>query len=70
MVVPLFGNVRNKHVTIPSWDESPYGEEELQKMIKIIPVKDVRDLGIVWCIPDLQPHYRTNVRTLLDYASR
>ena len=33
----------------------------LQVVTKAVPVKDYRDLGVSWSIPDLHPFYKTNV---------
>ena len=30
MVIPLFSNVENKDVTIPEWNEHPYGPNEVK----------------------------------------
>ncbi|CAD5115557.1 DgyrCDS4521 [Dimorphilus gyrociliatus] len=60
MVVPLFGDVKNKSVDIPEWKDHPYGPEQLKKLIKIVPVKDIRNLYVNWPIPDLRNHYRSN----------
>ncbi|XP_013403642.1 insulin-degrading enzyme [Lingula anatina] len=60
MVLDLFSNVENKEVAIPEWPESPYGPEQLQVKAFVVPVKDIRNLSILWPIPDLQEHYKSN----------
>ncbi len=30
LVVPLFGDVENKNVAVPSWEEHPYGPNEVK----------------------------------------
>jgi insulysin len=61
MVVPHFHGVENKKVTIPHWEEHPFGPAQLQNMCYVTPVKDIRNLSVSWSIPDLQPYYKTNV---------
>ncbi|XP_060579124.1 insulin-degrading enzyme-like, partial [Ruditapes philippinarum] len=60
MVVPHFHGVENKKVTIPHWEEHPFGPAQLQNMCYVTPVKDIRNLSVSWSIPDLQPYYKTN----------
>ncbi|KAH9525028.1 hypothetical protein Btru_000137 [Bulinus truncatus] len=60
MVVPLFQNVVNKKTTIPRWDEPPYSKEELQCTVYAVPVKDIRELSVMWPTPDVCDHYKAN----------
>ena len=61
MVVSLFSGVENKAVTLPSWPDHPFRQEECQKLISVVPVKDIRNLNITFPIPDLHSFYKTSV---------
>ncbi|XP_041369113.1 insulin-degrading enzyme-like [Gigantopelta aegis] len=60
MVVPLFGHSKNKNVTVPQWDDNPFGSDQLQLKITVAPVKDIRSMNVTWPIPDLDPYYSSN----------
>lgn len=45
----------------PKWTDSPYGPEELRKKLSVVPVKDIRNLGISFPIPDLADEYKASV---------
>ncbi|XP_055333075.1 insulin-degrading enzyme-like isoform X2 [Paramacrobiotus metropolitanus] len=59
MVVNMFSEVPNKNVTVPHWERPPFAPEQLQTQLKMVPVKDVRSLNIVWPTPDFHPFYKT-----------
>ncbi|GAU94160.1 hypothetical protein RvY_05985 [Ramazzottius varieornatus] len=59
MVFGMFAEVPNYNVTIPHWKEPPFSAEHLQCQLKVVPVKDVRSLNLVWPIPDLHQYYHT-----------
>lgn len=56
MVVNLFSGVKNKNVTAPNWPDHPYGPKQLQMKGLIVPVKDLRNLNIIFAIPDLHDY--------------
>ncbi|RUS68868.1 hypothetical protein EGW08_023369 [Elysia chlorotica] len=60
MVVPLVEGIVNKNVQVPSWDSSPYSENELQITVCAVPVKDIREMVIVWPTPDFSDFYDAN----------
>lgn len=60
MVVPLVSEVENKNLPYPEWTTHPYGPNELKTMCYVVPVKDIRNLGVNWSIPDLHDYYKTN----------
>ncbi|KAK0053563.1 insulin-degrading enzyme-like isoform X1 [Biomphalaria pfeifferi] len=60
LVVPLFEHVVNKKVQIPRWDNPPYTQNELQCIVYAIPVKDIRELSVLWPTPDVSEYYRAN----------
>ena len=62
MVCNMFLAVPNKNVTVPKWDSPPFKSDHLKVQLKVVPVKDVRSLNVVWPIPDLHAYYNTKVR--------
>ncbi|XP_059153920.1 insulin-degrading enzyme-like isoform X2 [Physella acuta] len=60
MVVPLFQQTVNKNVAVPRWDDPPYTSNQLQCIVHAIPVKDIREMSVVWPTPDLSEHYKAN----------
>ncbi|KAM3913652.1 insulin-degrading enzyme isoform 1-T1 [Leptodactylus fuscus] len=60
LLVKLFGEVENKNVPVPEFPENPFHMPYLQKMCKIVPVKDLRNLYVTFPIPDLQKYYKSN----------
>ncbi|KAI0220840.1 Insulin-degrading enzyme [Lamellibrachia satsuma] len=60
LVVPLFAGVTNKSVAVPEWPEPPFGPDQLKLTAQVVPVKDIRNLSVMWPIPDLQPYYQSN----------
>jgi len=61
MVKPLFSLVKNKDVEIPRWSESPFGPEQVGVLIRVLPIKDIRQMNIVFPFPDTTKSYRTGV---------
>ncbi|EDO37735.1 predicted protein [Nematostella vectensis] len=57
MVVKLFSPVQNKNVTIPTFPEHPYGAEQVQTLFKVVPVKDMKNLNLMFPIPDMSKYY-------------
>jgi len=61
MVSPLFSRVANKNVDQDKWPENPFGPEQLAKRIDFVPIKDIRNLSIMFPIPDMTAFYKTSV---------
>nr|CAD7441027.1 unnamed protein product [Timema bartmani] len=59
LVVALFSAVRNKEVEVPRWPQHPFGPDQLRMKAYIVPVKDLRNLGITFPVPDLHEHYKS-----------
>ncbi|RWS24697.1 Insulin-degrading enzyme-like protein [Leptotrombidium deliense] len=59
LVVTQFKNIENKGVVVPIWDSHPFREAQLKKIIKIVPVKDIRTLKLSFPIPDLKKYYKS-----------
>lgn len=61
IVVRLFSEVDDKSVTPPSWEEHPFKDESLRTCAYIYPVKDVRNLNLVFPSLDMQEYYKSAV---------
>lgn len=61
MIVELFTNVKNKNVKAPSWPSHPYKDDQFKTMVYICPVKDVRNLNILFPCEDLTEYYKSAV---------
>ncbi|XP_019877386.1 insulin-degrading enzyme isoform X4 [Aethina tumida] len=59
MVTELFATVEDKNVTAPRWEEHPFDDEHFKTLVYISPVKDVRNLNIVFPSVDLTPYYKS-----------
>lgn len=57
-VLQKFSEVKNHQFGKFQIDGHPYGEKALQKIIKIVPVKDRRVLELTWLLTNQAPHYR------------
>lgn len=64
MVAELFATVEDKNVTAPRWEEHPFDDEHFKTLVYISPVKDVRNLNIVFPSVDLTPYYKSAVSTV------
>ena len=65
LVEKMFTAVQNKNIPLPKWLESPYGPNEIGKWAKLVPVKDLRQITIMFPIRDTTEFYRTGlIRTL------
>ena len=60
MVRRLFGGVKNKDVDVPSWPRHPFGEHQSKTQHYVVPVKDLRQLNILFPTNDLHPYYKTS----------
>lgn len=61
MVVKLFSEVKDKSVESPKWEKHPFNEEHFRTCVYMHPIKDVRNLNIVFPCPDLQEYYKSSV---------
>ena len=67
MVTDLFNNVENKNVEGPSWLQHPYLPKDNRSLTYIVPVKDIRNLDMLFPIPDInRDNYKSGP---LDYLS-
>lgn len=67
MVVELFPHVRNKEIALPMWPEHPFNEQHFQTKWYVVPIKDIRNLFVIFPLPDLQEYYRSAVTNMFFY---
>jgi len=67
MVVDMMAGVMDKQVTVPEWPEAPFGDNELKTITHIVPVKDIRTLGLTWGVPDLNDEYKSRPTNYLSH---
>lgn len=60
-MVQLFSYVKDKSVTPPKWEEHPFKDENLRTCAYICPVKDARNLNLVFPSFDMQEYYKSAV---------
>ncbi|CAI2726115.1 unnamed protein product [Schistosoma spindalis] len=69
-----FSEVIDREVVQPSWDDTPWPDICLKKMVYVVPLNDIHQMNIMWPIPDYIPDYTTQapsyVTHLLGHESR
>lgn len=65
MVVNLFSAVKNKNVEVPKWEEHPFTYDQLRTCAYVVPIKDIRNLNIVFPAPDLLEYYKSAVSFIM-----
>lgn len=68
IVLRLFSDVKDKSVIAPRWEEHPFKQESMRTLAYVCPVKDIRNLNIIFPSRDLQEYYKSAVsnNVLLD----
>ncbi|CAG7838561.1 unnamed protein product [Allacma fusca] len=61
LVEKYFLDVKNYEFEAPHWPESPFGPDEAQTRIDILPIKDIRSLEIIFPIPDDSKDYKSGI---------
>ncbi|CAL8128505.1 unnamed protein product [Orchesella dallaii] len=67
LVETLFSDVTNLSIATPEWPENPYGDAELQTRIEIVPIMDLRHISLLFPIPDVSQHYKSNPEGYLSH---
>ena len=62
-VQTLFSPVLNTDEVLPIWPENPYTKNELGVWINVVPVKELRDIHIIFPFPDTRSMYESSVST-------
>lgn len=63
MVVELFSPVKNKQVVADSWEKHPFRDDQLGSQVYVTPIKDVRNLNLVFPCGDYIQDYKSAVST-------
>lgn len=61
MVTTMFGEIVNKDISLPPILDHPFSSEQVGFKYYVTSVKDIRDLTILFPIPDLRHHYKSSV---------
>lgn len=61
MIIPLFNEIKTNDSLAPEWNSNPFTTDYLRKQTFIVPIRDSRSLKITFPIPDLVPHYKSQV---------
>lgn len=67
LVTSLFEPVKNKKVDAPVWEEHPFTEKQFSTCTYVKPVKDIRNLNIVFPCPDTRHLYKTAPSSYLSH---
>ena len=70
MVETYFEDVKNFDIDIPRWNEIPYGPDEVQTRIDLLPVMDIRELVLMFPVPDQTHLYKSGVSCSKSVALR
>ncbi|CCE61898.1 hypothetical protein TPHA_0B02260 [Tetrapisispora phaffii CBS 4417] len=63
----FFKDVKNLNKALPQYNENILEEEHLKKIIKIIPVKDLKKLEINFVVPDMDLHWESRPHHVLSH---
>jgi len=66
-VVEKFSAIKDKNLPAPVHGPDPYGKDQLTKIIRMKPVKDLRSLEIAFPFPDQDPVYETKPGSYLSH---
>lgn len=62
-----FSSVPNKNLPIPTFPGEPYKLGQLQKIVKVVPVRDSRTLQLAWPLPSVRDLYRSKPSRYLSH---
>ncbi|XXQ37960.1 Insulin-degrading enzyme [Plasmodiophora brassicae] len=65
--IEMFSAVPNRNVTVPQFSGPAFDHISLQKLYRVVPVKDKRVAHIVWDFPATEPFYRTQPPAFLAH---
>ncbi|XP_060526171.1 insulin-degrading enzyme [Cylas formicarius] len=67
VVVELFGSVNNKNVKAARWETHPFKDDQLRTVVYVTPVKDLRNLNIVFPCDDYTDFYKSAPTNYLSH---
>ncbi|VDP34243.1 unnamed protein product [Schistosoma margrebowiei] len=62
-----FSEVIDRNVVQPSWNDTPWPDICLKKMVYVVPPNDVHQMNIMWPIPDYIPDYTAQATSYVTY---
>ncbi|CAH8493703.1 unnamed protein product [Schistosoma mattheei] len=62
-----FSEVIDRNVVQPSWNDTPWPDICLKKMVYVVPLNDVHQMNIMWPIPDYIPDYTAQATSYVTY---
>ena len=61
-VEELFSPIENKNVVLPDLSQPwPFPRQQMGRIFKIVPVRDLRELRINWSLPYSQKQYKKKI---------
>lgn len=69
MVVNLFSGVKDKSAVAPRWEDHPF-VDSFGTYVYMHPIKDVRNLNLIFPCPDLQKYYKSSVSKIFPSYGR
>nr|XP_022903817.1 insulin-degrading enzyme [Onthophagus taurus] len=59
MVIKMFSEVKDKDVIAPKWEVHPFSGDRLRTCTYMVPIKDIRNLNLIFPTPDLIELYKS-----------
>eukprot|EP01091_Cochliopodium_minus_P010546 TRINITY_DN2818_c1_g1_i2.p1 TRINITY_DN2818_c1_g1~~TRINITY_DN2818_c1_g1_i2.p1 ORF type:complete len:950 (+),score=301.19 TRINITY_DN2818_c1_g1_i2:340-3189(+) len=66
-VVEKFSPIVNKDVNPITWTDLPYSEKELQSIVYVVPVKDIRELKLSFQLPSMDSYLKEKPDSILSH---
>ena len=61
MVISKFSGILDKNVEKPYWEQHPFVDEGLMKLVQMVPVMDIESATIRFVYPDDLDYYKSDV---------
>ncbi|KRW98246.1 Metalloenzyme, LuxS/M16 peptidase-like protein [Pseudocohnilembus persalinus] len=65
--ISKFTEIPNKNLTRPRYNQIPFDSKNLQKIVKLVPIRDEDTLELIWILPTLRDQYKEKTNHLLSY---
>ena len=66
MVKEKFSSIKNHNIAIPVAPDMPYGSKQCRKRITYLPVKDSKQVKVLWQLPSQHAYYKSNPLSYLS----
>lgn len=67
MAKKYFSAVENKARAVPSWTSQPFTPKFVSQLYEVVPVKDLRQLQVVWPVPPCRQYYKEKPASLMSH---